>query len=85
MARTCLSSSNGNNLSDGGIQGAVANSFHISSAIVNGVPCCTVLTCHWWVVTCHRRKFARCLPYCGLADAMEFPSRSVAVRHWMAP
>ena len=24
-------------------------------------------------------------PYCGLADAMEFPSRSVAVRHWMAP
>jgi hypothetical protein len=24
-------------------------------------------------------------PYCGLADAMEFPSRSVPFRHWMAP
>jgi hypothetical protein len=51
MARTCLSSSNGNNLSDADFN-AVANSCHVSSVIVNGVPCCMVLTCHWRVMTC---------------------------------
>ena len=72
MARTCLSSSNGNNLSDADFN-AVANSCHVSSAIVNGVPCCMVLTCHWRVMTCRRRKSARCLRHIA-AEPMQWNS-----------
>ena len=64
--------------SDGGFQGAAARSCHISSEIVSRVPCCMVLTCGLQVVTCHRRNLSAVFaPYYGLADAIEFPPRSV--------
>ena len=66
MARTCLSSSRRPQVA--ATERHMAD-FSISRAIVNGVPCCMVLTCHWRVMTCRQEEIS------AVSAPVSWPSR----------